>query len=114
MSSRLRTDIWVAAYIRRIEIEGLVAMLRKRGAAEAGAIFIKLDYLNGQSTLYAPAPQSLSGDDGSRKFRRAHKAQTLESLDIEAKIVKEQRFDSDLWLVEVEDRAGRHFLDLTE
>jgi hypothetical protein len=114
MSSRLRSDIWVAAYIRRIEIEGLVAMLRKRGAAEAGAIFIKLDHLNGQSALYAPAPQSLSCDDGMRKFRRAHEAQTLETLDIEAKIVKEQRFDSDLWLVEVEDRQGRHFLELVE
>jgi hypothetical protein len=111
MTSRLRSDIWVAAYIRRIEIEGLVAMLRKRGSAEAGAIFIKLDHLNGQSTLYAPAPQSLSGDDGSRKFRRACEA---DNFDIEAKILKEQKFDSDLWLIEVEDKQGRHFLELAE
>ncbi len=112
MTARLRSDIWVAAYIRRIEIEGLVAMLRRRGAPEAGAIFIKVDYLNGQSALYSPAPQSLSSDDSARKFRRAHEAITLENIDIEAKIIKEQRFDSDLWLIEVEDKQGRHFLEL--
>jgi hypothetical protein len=114
MTARLRSDIWVAAYIRRIEIEGLVAMLRKRGAPEAGAIFIKVDYLNGQSALYSPAPQSLSSSDGVRNFRRTHQLETLETIDIEAKIIKEQKFDSDLWLVEVEDRQGRHFLELVE
>lgn len=101
------------AYIRRIEVEGLVAMLRKRGAAEAGAIFIKVDCLNGQSMLFMPAPQSLN-TQMDRVFTRAHKALTLDSPDIEIKIAKEQRFDSDLWLVEVEDKQGRHFLDLIE
>ena len=110
---RLRADIWVAAYIRRIEIEGLVAMLRKRGSAEAGAIFIKIDHLNGQSALFSPAPQSSSDNEG-RFFIRAHEAPTLDSLDIEVKIATQQRFDSDLWLVEVEDKQGRHFLDLVE
>jgi hypothetical protein len=31
--------------------------------------------------------------------------------DIEARLVREIRFDPDLWIVEVEDRAGRNFLD---
>ena len=87
-------------------------MLRKRGAAEAGAIFIKVDYLNGQSAFYAPAPQSLTTDEYERRFVKAHDAPTLDSSEIEARIVKQQRFDSDLWLIEVEDREGRHFLDL--
>jgi hypothetical protein len=33
-------------------------------------------------------------------------------LDVEERMTRELRFDSDLWLVEVDDRAGRHFLDL--
>jgi hypothetical protein len=31
---------------------------------------------------------------------------------VEARILREIEFDSDLWLVEVEDRQGRDFLDL--
>ena len=31
--------------------------------------------------------------------------------DIEAYLARQIRFDPDLWIVEVEDRAGRSFLD---
>ena len=55
---RLRSDIFVAALIRRAETQGAVAMLRRRGAAEAGAIFVKVDRLDGAAALYGPAAQS--------------------------------------------------------
>jgi hypothetical protein len=31
---------------------------------------------------------------------------------VEERLQKEVRFDPDAWIVETEDRAGRHFLDL--
>jgi hypothetical protein len=51
---RLRSDIFVSALIRRAEVQGAVAMLRRRGAAEAGAIFVKLDRLDGRRRLAPP------------------------------------------------------------
>jgi hypothetical protein len=30
---------------------------------------------------------------------------------VEERIGKEVRFDPDAWIIEVEDRGGRHFLD---
>ena len=110
---RLRSDFWVSAYLRTVDMKGLVAVLRYRGAAEAGAIFVKVDRLDGQASLYSPAPQSLAKeDDGIRRFHRAHTEETRDSPDIEAMIARERRFDSDLWLIEIEDREGQHFLDL--
>lgn len=110
---RLRSDIWVSAYLRRVDLEGAVAVLRHRGSPEAGAIFVKVDRLNGEATLFAPAPQSLiAEDDGVRRWHRAHEAETRPSVEIEAMINRERRFDSDCWVIEVEDRKGRHFLDL--
>ena len=110
---RLRSDFWVSAYLRRVAGEGSVAVLRRRGAAEAGAIFIKIDRLDGQAALFAPAPQSLAmEDDGVRRWTRAHQQETIDASDVEQKIAREMTFDPDLWLVEVEDREGRHFLDL--
>ena len=71
---RLRADIWVAAYLRRCAVEGAPAVLRRRGAAEAGAIFVKVDRLDGRSALYAPAPQSALAERGAeRLWSRAHK-----------------------------------------
>lgn len=109
---RLRADIWVSAYIRRCEVEGAFAVLRRRGAAEAGAIFIKLDCLDGRAALFGPAPQSEAREGVDRTFARTHKEEWLEPAEIEARLAREIRFDPDLWIVEVEDRAGRSFLDL--
>jgi len=109
--ARLRSDFWVAAYLRRCAVEGVDAFLRRRGAAEAGAIFVKVDRLDGSAALYGPAPQSLVGEDsGERLFT----PMLLDAFpgDVEERVRRELRFDSDLWLVEVEDRQGRHFLDL--
>jgi hypothetical protein len=109
--ARLRSDFWVSAYLRRCSIEGVEAALRKRGAAEAGAIFVKLDHLDGTASLFGPAPQ-LFLDDSSSERLFALILQGVTPLDVEERMAREIRFDSDLWLVEVDDRAGRHFLDL--
>lgn len=113
---RLRSDIFVSAYIRQCGIDGAPAMLRRRGAAEAGAILVKIDRLDGTCALYGPAPQSMVAEvDGvARRFIRLHDDAFIDIPDAEARIAKELRFDSDLWIVEVEDRAGTPRLDLAE
>jgi len=108
--ARLRSDFWVSAYLRRCGVEGVDAALRKRGAAEAGAIFVKVDHLDGTASLYGPAPQMFLDERGERLFTPVLQGAT--PLDVEERMVRELRFDPDLWLVEVDDRAGRHFLDI--
>src|ERR1700719_2477940 len=110
---RLRSDIWVSAYLRRCAVEGVTAVLRRRGAAEAGAIFVKVDRLDHSATLYGPAPPTEELPQGvDRLFTRLHAPLTGTPAEIEARLAKERRFDPDIWVVEVEDREGRSFLDL--
>jgi hypothetical protein len=111
MSARLRSDFWVAAYLRRCGVEGVDAVLRRRGAAEAGSILVKIDRLDGTSALFGPAPQSEVEHD-ARLFARMHSAEWIEAGAAESRLTREISFDSDLWVVEVEDRLGRNFLDL--
>src|SRR5262245_29238247 len=110
---RLKSGIWVAAYLRRCQIEGADAVLRRRGAEDAGAIFIKVSRLDGNADLYGPAPQSAFDEarPSDRAFSPALGAEPKAEADVEAYLGKQIRFDPDLWIVEVEDRAGRHFLD---
>jgi hypothetical protein len=109
----LRADIWVAAYVRRCFVEGAFAALRRRGAAEAGAIFIKLDRLDGTAALFGPAPQTETGERGiDRLWSRMHAAEWIDSAEIERRLAREISFDPDIWIIEVEDRQGRSFLDL--
>jgi hypothetical protein len=110
---RLRADIFVSAYLRRCATEGAIATLRRRGAAEAGAIFVKIDRLDGRAALFAPAPQSEFADRGvERLWSRAHKEEWIDPAEIERRLQRQIEFDPDLWIVEVEDRQGRHWLDL--
>ena len=108
---RLRSDFWVQAHLRRCGVEGIDAVLRRRGAAEAGAIWVKVDRLDGTADLYAPAPQSLVEEGGTSRLFQAVLA-GADSADVEARIGREVRFDSDLWIVEIDSRDGRCLLDL--
>jgi len=111
---RLKSGIWVSAYLRRCNIEGAFAAVRRRGAEEAGAVFIKINRLDGTGILYGPAAQSTF--DEARPVDRMFTAmlrgdKPVPEADIEARLTREIRFDSDIWIVEVEDRAARNFLD---
>ena len=110
---RLKSAIWVAAYLRRCQGEGIFGAVRRRGAEEAGAVFVKIALLDGNAMLYAPAPQTAY--DESRPSERVFSPTTKEPVpeqSVEERLTKELRFDPDAWIVETEDRAGRHFLDL--
>jgi hypothetical protein len=113
MSMRLKSSIWVAAYLRRCASEGADAVLRRRGADEAGAVFIKITRLDGAAEVFAPAPQSAFDEarPADRAFTRALKTQPAPEVEAEAYLARQIKFDPDCWIVEVEDRAGRNFLD---
>ena len=109
---RLKSSIWVSAYLRRCQVAGSYATLRRRGAEEAGAIFIKIDRLDGTGELYGPAPQTaFDGEPTERQFMPSFKDAAQSNADIETRLQKEIRFDPDFWVIEVEDREGRHWLD---
>ncbi|MBN9041206.1 MAG: hypothetical protein BGP05_06215 [Rhizobiales bacterium 62-47] len=112
---RLKSSIWVAAYLRRCQTEGIFGAVRRRGAEEAGAVFVKLALLDGNAILYTPAPQTAY--DESRPVERVFTPSTKEPVPeqvVEDRLAKEVRFDPDVWIVEIEDRVGRHFLDLAK
>jgi hypothetical protein len=112
---RLKSSIWVAAYLRRCQTEGIFGAVRRRGAEDAGAVYVKLALLNGTAMLFAPAPQTAYDD--SRPIERVFVAsppQPVAEPLVEERLAREIGFDPDVWIVEIEDKAGRHFLDLVK
>lgn len=113
--ARLRSDIWVSAFLRRCAGQAIPAVLRRRGAAEAGAIFIKIDLLNGTSLLFSPAPQSLIPEDApDRMFIPVGTGDPQPSFEIEERLAREIRFDPDVWIVEAESRVAAEWLLLAK
>lgn len=111
MSLRLRTDFWIAALRRRAEAAGAYVSIAKRGAEEAGAVFILVDRRDGRCDLYGPAPQSVFDDarPSDRLFVRM--LQERPENEARTRMDGEIRFDPDLWLIDIEDREGRAFVE---
>jgi hypothetical protein len=111
---RLKTALWVAAYLRRCEVEGVFGVVRRRGAEEAGAVFVRISRRDGTSDLFGPAPQSAfaASEGAARAFAPSLAAQPAPDEAVEAYLAREVKFDPDVWIVELEDQAGRNFLEL--
>ncbi|MBI1186898.1 MAG: DUF1491 family protein [Alphaproteobacteria bacterium] len=105
--AELRTEIWAQALIRRAEVGGAFAGIVRRGDADAGAVLVKVATLDGRARLYAPARDGA----GERIWLNLSTGSLgLEEAAIDAYARARADKDPDLWIVEVEDRAGRHFL----
>jgi hypothetical protein len=101
----LATDIWVGALIRRAELAGAFAAVARKGDARAGAVLVKaVNRGDGTARLYSEAVRG----DGERFWMRP--TESTAEPDLDAYIARARRIDPDLWVVEIEDRHGRHFL----
>lgn len=102
---RLKSEMLIAALTRRVFAQGGFAAIEQRGADAAGAIFIRQRHRDGTETLYAPAPQMMLEEAGERRFEK--RLDKVERDVIDEALARERRFDSDLWLVELEvDEIG--------
>jgi len=106
MSERLKAEFWVKALLRRCAAANVPAVVVRRGDSDAGAVLVKVSRLDGAASVYAPG----WGLDGGRIWRRATGPDPAPDAEAEAYIAREAKRDPDIWVVEVEDRAGRHFL----
>jgi hypothetical protein len=103
--SRLTADIWVSAYLTRLRLVGIPAFVTAKGDATAGAVIVKLNTLDGQATAFQRSFDLMTGDRAW--IILAQGAETL----VDETLTRQRRYDPDLWVIEVEDRQGRHLLD---
>lgn len=113
---RVTTDFWVSALLRRVFSAGGFGAVLRRGGDSAGAVFLIVRDRMGESALYGPAPQT--GYDDAHPDERLF-TELFRSTDadkVSARLEREQKFDSDLWVVEIEpgrDGAGDLFAVMT-
>lgn len=102
---RLKSEIWVQAFLRKCNGDGKFCTVVNKGAAEAGAIFIIINRLDGRFHLFGPAPGEACDALGDRRFIEELTYPAMEA-DVLAILERRKKFDSDLWILEVEDRQG--------
>lgn len=107
---RLPSGVWVDALVRRAQIAGASAFIVQKGDASRGDIVLKVADLQGGARAYVPR----TNIEGVRVFvdlsvQSVGPDEESVNLYLEKAIGR----DRDLWVVEIEDRDGRHFLTET-
>jgi hypothetical protein len=107
MEPRLKSEFWVKAHVRRCMSAGITATVARLGSPEAGDILIKLNRLDGTFEVFSRATKG----DGTRVWLRATGQTPVDEATADAYIQRQLKLDPDLWLIEIEDKSGRHLLD---
>ncbi|MEO0916040.1 MAG: DUF1491 family protein [Pseudomonadota bacterium] len=103
--TRLTTEIWIAAYLTRLRLATIPVFILQKGDHTAGAVLVKVNTLDGQACCYQRSFDLMSGE------RRWVVLSEGPEADVDTSIAKQRSFDPDLWVLEVEEKTGRHLLD---
>ena len=102
--TRLTARFWVDAYLARLRLRDIPAFVTAHGDDTGGTVMVKLNTLDGRARLYH---RSFDLQTGARVWAELVAGPDAE---VEASIARQRSFDPDRWVIEVEDRAGRHLL----
>ncbi len=105
MSARLASGIWVSAYLTRLRLADIPAYVTARGDAQAGAVVVKVACLDGTARAYERRSDLMSGARAWMLMAEGPEAE------VDAMLTRQRARDPDLWLIELEDRAGRTLLE---
>jgi hypothetical protein len=103
--SRLTAEFWVQAYLTRLRLADIPAFVTAHGDDTAGAVLVKLNTLDGQARAFQRSFDLMRGTRAWVVLAEGAEAS------VDAAIARQKEFDPDLWVIEVEDRAGRHLLE---
>ena len=103
--ARLTARFWIDAYLTRLRLQDIPAFVVAHGDDTGGAVMVKLATLDGRAALYQRSFDLMSGE------RRWVTLAEGEEREVDATVARQRGYDPDLWVIEVEDRQGRHLLE---
>ena len=102
---RLTARMWVDAYLTRLRLQDIPAFVVAHGDDTGGAVLVKCATLDGQAKAFQRSFDIMSGERNWMVLVDGDEAE------VDAAITRQRGYDPDLWVIEVEDKAGRHLLD---
>lgn len=105
MTPRLAAGIWVSAYLARLRLADIPAYVTRRGDATAGAVVVKVATLDGTARAFQRRFDLMTGGRAWEVLAEGAEAE------VDATLARARGRDPDLWVIELEDRAGRTLLD---
>lgn len=108
----LKTEIWVRGHLRRCFAAGLTGVVARRGAPEAGAVFVRVTLPDGLGRVLAPAAGPTYGEDGGRRWAEPLGGGPVPQGEIDRFLARQVAFDPDIWILDIDDPGGSALLDM--
>ncbi|WP_407494210.1 DUF1491 family protein [Pseudooceanicola sp. MF1-13] len=102
---RLTARMWVDAYLTRLRLQDIPAFVVSHGDDTGGAVLVKLATLDGKAVAFQRSFDIMTG------ARNWIVLVDGDEAEVDAAVTRQRGYDPDLWVIEVEDKAGRHLLD---
>lgn len=93
-------------------VEGIYGAVVRKGSAEAGAVYVIVNHLDGTCHVFGPAPGPAYDEDGERRWSEELEG-PISLSETTPLLERKTRIDPDIWVVEVEDRKGNAGLSAT-
>lgn len=92
----LKTGFWVRATLRRLNQNGLVALIAHKGDEDAGSIFITLSGRDGRTAVLR--------EQGDTWYRQTFEDGETGSAAMQASayLDRQKRYDPDLWVIDID------------
>src|ERR1700743_2907850 len=102
--ARLATELMINAQIRLAAREGIPITVLRHGDNSSGTIILKINRLDGTARVLTQGiyEEELVWTPGSR-------TDPMSEADADRYLEKQVRIDPDSWLLEIEDKQGRHW-----
>jgi len=104
MNDSLPTDLRISAQIRIAAAQGIPMVLVHKGDPNSGAIYLKINRLDGTAELLNQVRL-----DGELVWTPCGDGKPMDEREADAYLASQSEFDPDLWIIEIEDRLGRHW-----
>jgi len=104
--ARLTTELWVSAHLRRGNAEGVPMMVVRKGDRSRGTVLLKINRLDGFCWVLTQVRHL-----GRLAWTRGTGPDPVPEAEADRYIERQARYDPDLWVIEIEDRRGRHWFD---
>jgi len=99
--------MWVQVQVRLCDLNCIPIAVRHKGDPDSGAVLLKLERgREGCSVL-----SQVRGPEGEAAWMYGGGGELIGDVDAEAYIKRQLNRDPDLWVVEIDDPAGRYVID---
>lgn len=102
--ARIKTSVWISAQVRMCSLKTMPAVISHRGDADAGSVVIRLDRLDGTTTVLSQSRDA----HGERVWLKATGDEPVANSAADEYIARRVKNDPDIWILDIEDPRAEY------